>query len=216
MSEEQKLPHLTEDPISYEHIGKAQSYYRALGYRNLAAPWLVSPLAIQPTLPEGARMFPTPAGVLVGSAEQSFIELMQNGVMPVGRFQATTPCFRSENEYNELTRLYFVKTELIWYMPEDVNLGLDTLLNHAFSCFFELSDVDTFEQVQTAEGFDIYFNGIELGSYGVRKMKEHLWVYGTGLAEPRFSIAMRNLHRTATIISMADTAPTDVSQTSEA
>jgi hypothetical protein len=31
------------------------------------------------------------------------------------------------------------------------------------------------------------YNGFELGSYGVRQYHDITWIYGTGIAEPRFS-----------------------------
>jgi hypothetical protein len=40
---------------------------------------------------------------------------------------------------------------------------------------------------KTKEGSDLTIDGIEIGSYGVRNHKNIIWVYGTGLAEPRFS-----------------------------
>ena len=46
-----------------------------------------------------------------------------------------------------------------------------------------------FEIVKTEEGLDIELNGIEIGSYGYRSYKDFHWIYGTALAEPRFSLA---------------------------
>jgi hypothetical protein len=43
--------------------------------------------------------------------------------------------------------------------------------------------------VKTEIGHDIELNGIEIGSYGWRQNQDIIWAYGTGLAEPRFSIA---------------------------
>jgi aspartyl-tRNA synthetase len=49
--------------------------------------------------------------------------------------------------------------------------------------------IRTTKVVKTDFGFDIELNGIELGSYGIRRNQENklLWIHGTGLAEPRFS-----------------------------
>ena len=44
--------------------------------------------------------------------------------------------------------------------------------------------------VPTKEGYDLMINGIEVGSYGLRMGNGYEWVYGTGLAEPRFSVAI--------------------------
>jgi hypothetical protein len=41
----------------------------------------------------------------------------------------------------------------------------------------------------TDDCMDLTINGIEVGSYGKREFKNIKWIYGTGLAEPRFSIA---------------------------
>ena len=38
---------------------------------------------------------------------------------------------------------------------------------------------------------DITADGIELGSYGVRECEFVRWIYGTGLAEPRFSTLLK-------------------------
>jgi hypothetical protein len=197
---------INEDRIDYVKIGRAQTYYRAVGYKNIDVPWMASFKAVMATMPPGRSVFQTPAGCLVGSGEQGFIDLILKGELQPGRYQCTTPCFRDEPEYNELTRISFFKTELIWYMPEDARAAFEEILNTALACFFEVSDATTFEGVQTDEGMDIYFNGIELGSYGVRKMDSHIWAYGTGLAEPRFSIAMRKQHQLAAI-SLTTTQP---------
>ena len=198
---------MKDDHINYARIGHAQSFYRALGYKNVEVPWTVSHDASRATAPPGANLFPTPVGVLIASGEQGFIELMRQGAMAPGKWQTTTPCFRDEKEHNELTRFSFMKTELIWYMPEDNRLAFETVLNNAISCFYEISEAEVFEGVQTAEGVDIYFNGVELGSYGVRTMDKHVWVYGTGLAEPRFSIMMRRQQQIAPFVSMAPSQP---------
>jgi hypothetical protein len=177
--------------IDYGLVGQAQTFYKALGYINLDLPWLVSPQAIVATLPAGKKIFQSNFGCLVGSGEQSFIQMMMDGTLKPGKYQTTTPCFRDEEPISEFSRLNFLKTELIWYMPDvELKVAYDKVLNDALSCFFEISHADTLDAVQTSEGFDICCNGIELGSYGVRKMGEHTWVFGTGLAEPRFSMTV--------------------------
>jgi hypothetical protein len=192
-----------KDMINYDRIGKAQAFYNAIGYKNLDVAWIVSPKAVQVTKPPNNNMFEIPGcGVCVGSGEQSFIEMMIQGKLDPGRFQCTTPCFRDEEKYTDITRMSFMKTELIWYIPDDPKAALNIVFNNAMSCFFELSYVDTFEIIQTKEGLDIYYNAIELGSYGVREWEGHTWVYGTGLAEPRFTIALMRQHEKA-IESMA-------------
>jgi len=35
--------------------------------------------------------------------------------------------------------------------------------------------------------YDMSINGVEVGSYGIRRCEYLEWIYGTGCAEPRFS-----------------------------
>ena len=181
------------DHINYNRVAQAQLFYKALGYANVEAPWLVSPQAVIATLPQGKKVFQSNFGCSVGSAEQSFIQMMLDGEMEPGRYQATGPCYRDEDKYDDLTRMTFLKTELIWYNPQVEGVepleAYEQVFNHALQCFFHISDCDKFSVVKTEEGVDIYCNGVELGSYGIRKIgDQHIWVYGTGLAEPRFTL----------------------------
>ena len=183
---------MNQDLIDYNLIGKAQTFYKALGYQNVDTPWLVSPEAIKATLPSNAQIIRTTFGCLVGSGEQGFIQLMLESKLRPGKYQTSTPCFRDEKEYNDFTRLSFFKTELIWYMPTvELNVAYNEVLNNALSCMFEISNAEALDVIQTPDGFDICCNNIELGSYGVRQMGPHTWVYGTGLAEPRFSLVVQ-------------------------
>lgn len=179
------------DYINYARIGQAQTFYRAAGYGNVEVPWIVTPAAVVATLPPKKKMIQSNFGCHVGSAEQGFIQMMIDGTLEPGKWQATGPCFREEEEYNELTRQTFFKTELIWYMPEDEKSAYEQVMNDALQCFFAISDGDAFNIMQTDEGVDIFCNGVELGSYGVRKMGDHLWVFGTGIAEPRFTMVVQ-------------------------
>ena len=82
---------------------------------------------------------------------------------------------------------------MIWYNPPaaDLKQAYDQLTSTALSCFFEISDGEAFDVVQTPEGIDICCNNVELGSYGVRQMGPHTWIFGTGIAEPRFSLVVQ-------------------------
>jgi len=49
---------------------------------------------------------------------------------------------------------------------------------------------ENFLKIKTIElnkSYDIEFNGIELGSYGIRECEYLSWIYATGCAEPRLS-----------------------------
>ena len=50
---------------------------------------------------------------------------------------------------------------------------------------------DVLGTISTDEGYDIVLNGIEVGSYGIRQHENLRWIYGTGIAEPRFSTALK-------------------------
>jgi hypothetical protein len=202
--------------ISWRDIANAISIYEAEGFEYVEVPWFVSDRAsntTNTTIPWKATRYDKD-NVLVGSAEQSFIEMMLDGRLSKGKYVAASPCFRSDPP-SRLHQATFFKVELIHILgPESSYQG--PLLDHwildmaetALSFFHTLEGGDEAEIVRTDEGFDIELHGIELGSYGYRftgPLMEyrrfgslsdthghgatHHWVYGTGLAEPRFSLA---------------------------
>lgn len=174
--------------MNFQNISLAEKFYTACGYQLIEVPWLVSPEAIRATLPTiPKRRFQTFAGELVGSGEQSFVQLMLDGKLGPGMYQCTTPCFR-DDAVDELHRQYFMKNELIW-------VGEKNRFDHAFEivgvakrCFKQFLDPKV---VLTGAGFDLVYNGIELGSYGTRHYNGFYWAYGTGYAEPRMSQAIK-------------------------
>lgn len=181
--------------INYNLISLAlDSYVRCYQYSLIDVPWTVSKEAIDVTLPPHLMSFVLNDDKhLVGSAEQSFIQMMLNNDLKPGRYVTATPCFRDEIE-DELHQSYFFKVELI-----DCRLGLtkrdvDDIKNCAHNVLSYLLHKSNFygelQSVTTSSGYDIELNGIEIGSYGLRKYKDLTWIYGTGLAEPRFSKAM--------------------------
>ncbi|MDX1535531.1 MAG: hypothetical protein R3346_02110 [Candidatus Spechtbacterales bacterium] len=173
--------------IGYRLIGEAIEYYKELGYEYISVPWAVPKHVVDITAPSEAELFPLKDKYLLASGEQSFIYLMQQGKLEHGKkYLCVTPCFRDEEEYNEYTRLYFIKLELIIVgsdNPDDV----EGVFSDA-SGYFQRYLPERIERLITDEGVDIMYNGIELGSYGTRKHESTgPWVYGTGVAEPRFS-----------------------------
>lgn len=169
------------------HFSAAEWHYQMSGYKPIEAPWIVGQEAYDATKPSDVRDFATIGGNLVASGEQSFLQLMLDGVMP-GKAQCITPCFRDE-AYDEIHLPYFLKLELI----DTINVteaSLKIVIEDALGFFRAYLSV---ELVDMGDGsFDIVAskNGIELGSYGIRHYKHFSWVYGTGLAEPRLSQAM--------------------------
>jgi len=181
--------------INWRLISDAIDWYKLKGYKYVEVPWAVKESTCSFTAPSEAQLFPISKSndkYLVGSAEQSFVQLMRDGDIKPGKYVAATPCFRDEREYNNLTKPYFFKVELIDIGTEDFivmmyeakefmdrNLGGET----------QLVEVETNEEYGNYTAYDLYYKGIELGSYGYRlHLDEDLvWSYGTGLAEPRFS-----------------------------
>lgn len=166
------------------------------------APWLVQQKVSVATKPFWARPIQHHVAALnhtfqiVASAEQSFLqmryELAQEGNTPTGRWQSMTPCFRDETEIDAQHRIGFMKLELIDWNP----CSLDSMIEAALANFQQYVDCRVILNVELL-CFDIVSDkgNIELGSYGRRKAKikdqEFEWVYGTGLAEPRLTVALR-------------------------
>lgn len=173
--------------INWQRLAYAEGHYRALGYAPTDVPWIVSRDAYNVTAPTDGVPFVTLGGCLVGSAEQSFIQLLLDGRDP-GKAQATTPCFRHENAYDDLHYPYFMKLEL--FAPWTGRYDLTLMIEDARKLFMRYCDTVITE---TDIGYDLAdrVTGIELGSYGVREASGRPFVYGTGLAEPRLSDVLR-------------------------
>lgn len=165
-------------------------YYAGLGFQDLPQPWVASLEALHVTIPRGVTPNDLDGLHLVGSAEQAFIDCMLSGRMQPGRWQAITPCFRKEPVYDDLHRPYFMKLELIHYMPDmAAAAALETLITQAHEALGTLLPCGGPEILveKTEIGLDLTLRGQEIGSYGIREHAGHQWVYGTGLAEPRFT-----------------------------
>lgn len=164
------------------------TYHRVFGFAPVEVPWIVPRSVMRITCPDDDRIIrASDLGDLVGSAEQSFLALQRDG-LPPGRYVACTPCFRNEPVLDDLHRLTFMKVEL--YQTVDVtDEKLDAMIDAALRVFRWLG-AEHLETVPTEEGFDLMLNGVEIGSYGIRRIPGHAWIYGTGLAEPRFTTAL--------------------------
>jgi hypothetical protein len=190
----------------YKHLVEAIRYYEQCGFKWLDVPWAVSELAIYMTRPTwivgdppyyvsgGEDLFP------VASAEQSFLQMQLDAVAKgermTGSYVTMTPCFRNEPVIDELHQPYFMKVELISW-DKTTREDMDKMIAGA-RLFFERSlwvdcvhNADPDPLGIVAYDLVTTHTGIELGSYGIREHpKVGRWVYGTGLAEPRFSYAL--------------------------
>jgi len=196
--------------LPYARMLDAREYYEKCGFKFIDAPWAVGRDAILMTRPpeyEGEPFSYEAGGELlypVASAEQSFIQMQMDaiaiGKRITGSYCAMTPCFRNEPVLDDLHQPYFFKLELISWdktTPEDL-----TKMVAAARLYIENDDPGLFidviknndpDPLSVSQAYDIItsITKIELGSYGIREhAKVGRWVYGTGLAEPRYSYAI--------------------------
>jgi Seryl-tRNA synthetase len=158
--------------------------------------WMAQEPFVEATRPPNVPPQPqTPYGHLVASGEQTFLQLAEEGQLPFpGRYIGWTPCFRQET-FDAQHHFYFLKAEVFAWLDEtrDEQPQLLTILELARQV---LQD-ETSEMVQPVSledgTWDLEVNGVEVGSYGIRRLplSGRRYVYGTALAEPRFSFALR-------------------------
>jgi len=176
----------------WQRLTTALEFYENCGYTYSSVPWLVDRHTSILTCPDTGRLMGVPYhGDLVGSAEQGFLEL--NLSQSPGSYVALTPCFRDEGrEFGPTHRYTFMKVELFRNDEVDADSLMDVMTS-AIQCmqmFLDPEDEANLVTVATPEGFDINLNGLEVGSYGIRTVPWGKYIYGTGLAEPRFELAM--------------------------
>lgn len=178
--------------LNFVLLGKAQEFYNLHGFQNIEVPWVIDKKYVAETKPSDVSFYETLGGVLVASAEQSFIQMMEQGWNELGSYQATTPCFRDENHDN-LHSPYFMKTELFdnknvneerLHEIIDISLQFFNFLHPGIAKIENMAD-GTYDIVGTR-------SGIELGSYGIRERLNHSWIYATGIALPRFEQVMEH------------------------
>jgi hypothetical protein len=150
---------------------------------------------------------------LIGSAEQSFAWLIAEKLLSPGKYMSVTPCFRSDPE-DVFHQRYFMKLELIQFNPAysfehpspvnpfndfmdmvgNVKRYYESILNDHREGLQVHYDSHYYMDLDNCS-IDLMYNRIELGSYGIRTITDlednaFTYVYGTGIALPRFSIAM--------------------------
>lgn len=181
--------------IDYALLAKSVPFYEALGFQRIESPWTVPKPISDITKPDFASDYLVVKNgkqkIFVASGEQSFLSLINKSFLPPGKYQTITPCMRDDN-FGPYHTKYFMKNELIWWG----DVGYDQLYfvrNQAKDFFKSLiSKSDEFEMMEVERyQWDILVNGVEVGSYGLRECSFCKWVYGTGLALPRFNMALK-------------------------
>lgn len=176
--------------INYTLLSDALQFYQNIGYSYIEVPWCVDKKVLDITIPPHITPnYYQDNKYFVGSAEQSFLQLRLDNKLPDGKYVAISPCFRDEVE-DDFHKKYFMKVELIQISSSTFN-NKDVLhvMNHA-NLFFNQYTEKCINIVETNIGFDLAIDDIEIGSYGIRSYFDNNkfnWIYGTGLAEPRFS-----------------------------
>jgi seryl-tRNA synthetase len=179
---EQERPEIDWSALSY-----ALTCYKNRGFTYIEVPWLV-PKEITEITHNEIMSYRTDMGDLVGSAEQSFLSLDLDGKLLPGKYVTLTPCFR-DDIIDETHQQTFMKVELY----QNIDVTDDSLEKIIFLCqnIFESLLNHKVSVEKTEIGYDILYKNIELGSYGIRKYNEMEWIYATGIAEPRFSVARK-------------------------
>lgn len=179
---------MISNKINWGLLQEAINYYKIWGYTHIDVPWYV-PTQIRNITFSGECFDEIKSGYsLVGSAEQSFIYLDSIGKLETGKYVACSPCFRRLDD-DETHNPQFVKVELYVNYPHVTNHDVKTMLKQAKEFFNSRLLTDSVDVVKTDKGYDIELNGIEIGSYGICEYNNKKWVYGTAIAEPRFSYA---------------------------
>ncbi len=173
--------------IDYNRINNSIQFYESKGFKRIESPWTVTKAISAITKPDGKGDWEIVGKdkVLVASGEQSFLYLYLKGFLPNGKYQTVTPCYRDE-VFDQTHTKYFIKNELI--ITDDVSKS--SLIDVLNICkdFYEEELGRTVNILETEQGYDLEYNGIEIGSYGIRSCEYLDWIYATGLAEPRMSI----------------------------
>lgn len=170
--------------ISASLLFKAMQFYNDNGFVFLDAPLLVDDDIIEMTLPNDRKSHKHNELNYVGSAEQSFYQLLKNGFKPTNnKYLLITPCQRDEPILDNSHLEIFLKVELI--VIDGCHHGLINIV----SDFYKSIDIVSFKQL-TNDGIDLMVNNVEVGSFGCRNYMGYNIVYGTGLALPRINYAV--------------------------
>lgn len=177
--------------IDYKKIYDAIEYYKYKGFKNIEVPWETSKEYREITF-NGKDFDPISKNrYLVGSAEQSFAMLHHMKKIPRGSYVSCTPCFRGD-ELDKYHQEYFLKVELF-----DTNDTSEKRLIHIINLACKFFNKYIPVNILQTNNFEYDINtssGIELGSYGIRRYNDLIWIYGTAIAEPRLSKSLLSIN----------------------
>lgn len=197
--------------IDLDILAKAARLYADLGYKRVEVPWWVTADVANITKPTGVSTesdykLSVNGKVLIASGEQSFLYLANKGHLPQGWYQTLTPCFRNE-AYDSYHSKQFMKLELIELHEPRRQLyqsDVEAIAARALHALQQLTPDSELMIVETGVADPLQPLGcrqldialktkhglVEVGSYGARQTSFAAWLYGTGVAEPRFSKAV--------------------------
>lgn len=182
--------------MNYKRIAEALDFYTKSRCEYIDLPWAVPEAIANVTCPPGRQHFYIKDNVLIGSAEQAFLQLAIEGKLVSGRnYVACTPCFRDEPVIDELHKQYFMKVELFCYSKYgSVCIDAEEFFYMLAKRYFTTQGAKPEHLRVDDRQEDLLVNGIEVGSYREAELfgqpEEFYWACGTGLAEPRFTYAL--------------------------
>jgi hypothetical protein len=184
----------------------ALQWWQTQGLQYVDLPWMVPSRYADAHRPSFCRDVPTLHGSFVGSGEQSFLMLREQGLLAGGApgYIGWTPCLRDEAVLDETHQHGFMKAE--WYVPlarADVSswrerldemLAAQEMMFRAVALYAEGPIGLRIDREETgAAQHDLVVEGLEIGSYGLRHFEGQSYLYGTALALPRFTQALERV-----------------------
>lgn len=189
-----QAPRLGVSALSRFH--KAAQDWIDSGAKWVDLPWTAPEAHVESTRPLSAgAQLQTPHGHLLASGEQAFLWLAERDMLPSGLLIGWSPCFRDEPVFDRWHQFGFMKIEAYKLLHEKDHpiSELSKLVEHAATHFENWAGRHVYQKFFRDGTADIDLNGHEIGSYGIRKhpfLAGKSYLYGTVLAEPRFSTAL--------------------------
>lgn len=184
------------EPAALARLAQAAKDWVGEGAIWVDLPWTAPEFFVESTRPEWSQVqMPTQYGHLVASGEQSFLWLDDRKELPRGCLIGWTPCFRDEPVFDKWHQFGFMKIEAYQVLQEGEHPAsmLSALVDRAAAHFEKWAGRHVHQKFFRDGTADIELNGHEVGSYGIRKhpsIEGRSYLYGTVLAEPRFSTAL--------------------------